>query len=1009
VKEWLLLKSNHFLTELAARARKVKDSSKGGALNREEELIALAKLDWSNAEPLLRSLLASAQPRSSTLALSLFYRHAVEEKDIGAEEQYRRNLQQIAADRTQPGYARDAAIEALSLTEWSGRNEWYLSLFEDETLIKISDGEYTYSPLTELFGSDPEQWIPKMAQLLESKDVTVRSGAASCLMMFFFPETRKDAVLPLLPWLANHAWLSETAGERGRLIQTLALTDIPESVPGLISLVENEKQEERSARSYAAYALARYKDRRAVPALRKALASENDEGNRQRIIEGLVACDGLPDTEAIEALEAYLAKVKTPEFRAQMNQYPPEGGAFELPVSIGRQLSQMKEMPDSLVKAVVAHGDSLKSQNPGLAQELLNIAHRWQGTQVELDMINRIADGSADANMIAAALTRRQTMLDKLRPELQGLAAADGFAPAVGAVLLDDRGLAQSVLTSGDQSSQIALLACSRLMQTPLPVEVVGSFLPSKNKLLAQAAELYLLAEDSHEARELLWKHHPNEAFVTGWREKISEVYAGTVDVMSKSEDKLRAELFKDDGPVEIFALLSSEQQVSGVLRIYQNKAVYTDYDDAARYRERTVPNAEVSTFREYLTTSGLLELGPDVGWCHHGCVSQQFLVISKEKGRRVFNQQGFLSLPAFPGNFTQLGYGEGAKTHYNLEKEIKGLEVLFADPAWSAVDVWQHENGQLRVFVESYEEEETEEPVRPVDSDDDDEELTEAMLIEQQRKEIAANRARFSWRVFANGELGDVASQPDIYSVIDPVKFVYSINDDEDTFAVNAELLTPNSIIVARGKEGLWKQFAGSKAVRIGTVEGAYGDPLVTSDRKWLVVGKSDTDWSDPNYIVRLNLHTGREYRVNIEPANSFAPVAFLPSPGRVLLRRAKGDNASRPIGPDHPEFYLLDPATGQTRLVTGNFEPLIQGGDRFLQGTEKPDEYWAAIPDETKNETQVGRYNVRDFSFKPVMTVPRIIFDSMTMWIDVAKGKVYVVYKSQLLRLPLQAPPPV
>jgi hypothetical protein len=619
-------------------------------------------------------------------------------------------------------------------------------------------------------------------------------------------------------------------------------------------------------------------------------------------------------------------------------------------------------------------------------------------------MINRIADGSADANMIAAALTRRQTMLDKLRPELERLVAADGLAPAVGAVLLDDRVLAQSVLTSGDQPAQIALLACSRLMQTPLPVEVVGSFLPNRNKLLAQAAELYLLAEDSHEARELLWQHHPNEAFVTGWREKISEVYAGSVDVMSKLEDRLRAELFKEDGPVEIFALLSGDRQVSRVLRIYPNKAVYTHYDDPARYRERTVSKAEVSTFREYLTTSGLLELGPDVAWCHHGCESQQFLVVSKEKGRRVFSQQGFLSLPEFPGNFTQLGDGEGAKTHYEIEKEIKGLEVLFADPDWAAVCVWQHETGQLQVFVESYEEE-TEEPVKPDDTDDDDDEPTEEMLIEQQRKEIAASRARFSWRVFANGKLGDVASQPDVYSVIDPVKFLYSINDDEDTFATNAQLLTPNSIIVARGDEGLWKQFAGSKAVRIGTAEGAYGNPLVTNDGKWLVVGKSDTDWSDPNYIVRLNLHTGREFRVNIEPADIFSPIAFLDGLGKVLLRRARGDNASKPVGPDHPEFYLLDPATGQTRLVTGNFEPLLQAGQRFLQDADKPDECWAAIPDETKNETQVGRYNVRNFSFKPVMTVPHIIFDSMTMWIDATKGKVYVVYKGQLLRLPLQA----
>jgi hypothetical protein len=75
------------------------------------------------------------------------------------------------------------------------------------------------------------------------------------------------------------------------------------------------------------------------------------------------------------------------------------------------------------------------------------------------------------------------------------------------------------------------------------------------------------------------------------------------------------------------------------------------------------------------------------------------------------------------------------------------------------------------------------------------------------------------------------------------------------------------------------------------------------------------------------------------------------------------------------------------------------------FLQATEKHDEFWAAVSDEKKNQTQIGRYSVKDFSFKPVMTVPQLIFASMSMWVDAEQKKVYVVYKSQLLRLPLPA----
>ena len=126
-----------------------------------------------------------------------------------------------------------------------------------------------------------------------------------------------------------------------------------------------------------------------------------------------------------------------------------------------------------------------------------------------------------------------------------------------------------------------------------------------------------------------------------------------------------------------------------------------------------------------------------------------------------------------------------------------------------------------------------------------------------------------------------------------------------------------------------------------------------------------------------------------------------------KVVLRRGTDEYVApgKPKGPDRSEYFLLDPATGIARTVAGDFRPLRQTGTRFLQPTEKPDEYWAAVPDEQKNHTQIGRYSVKDFSFKPVMVVPQLIFDSMTMWVDAGKAKVYVVYKGQLLRLPLQA----
>jgi len=218
---------------------------------------------------------------------------------------------------------------------------------------------------------------------------------------------------------------------------------------------------------------------------------------------------------------------------------------------------------------------------------------------------------------------------------------------------------------------------------------------------------------------------------------------------------------------------------------------------------------------------------------------------------------------------------------------------------------------------------------------------------------------------------------------------------------SVEVKVLTADSVVIARNFGGLWKQISGSKPVRIGG-EGAYANPVVTPDGKWVVVSKTDSDWSNPNYIVRFNFETGREFRVNLEPADEFTPIVYLAGQDKILLRRAKDEDMKTPAGPDRPEYYLLAPASGETRLVTGEFAPLRQEGNRFLQATGKVDEFWAAIPD-GENQTRVGRYNLKTFSFTPVLTVPHIRFDSMSMWVDEKHGKIYVVYEGQLISIPL------
>ena len=436
------------------------------------------------------------------------------------------------------------------------------------------------------------------------------------------------------------------------------------------------------------------------------------------------------------------------------------------------------------------------------------------------------------------------------------------------------------------------------------------------------------------------------------------------------------------------------------MLRIYKSKAIYTHYEDASRYRERVLSKAELATFKDFVTTAGLQDLGPQFRFCHHNCWMAEFVALRKDEAWRVFGYQGFNDWTAVIESFDRLGRGEGATIHYNLEKQIKGLEVLYADETLLVKDVWQR-GDEIRIFVER-EETEEERKQRYAGGNEEDDEATRA---ERRRKVIAQQEARFSWRKLTGNRAGGVASRPEIYSKFDKTLFPTD-NPSSEIHGSNVQVVSADTIVIARNFDGLWKQVAGRKAVRISEERGAYSTPIVTPDGKWVVAAKADTDWSNPNYIVRFNLQTGQEFRVKLNPAHQFDPIAYLPPHDRVLLRRAQDeyDVSGNRLVIDPPEYYLLNAATGETQKVSGEFAPLRQESDRFLQPSNNPHEFWAAIPDRDKNQTQVGRYNLKDFSFKPVMLVPQISFDSMSMWVDESRNKVYVVYRDQLLSLPLK-----
>ena len=178
----------------------------------------------------------------------------------------------------------------------------------------------------------------------------------------------------------------------------------------------------------------------------------------------------------------------------------------------------------------------------------------------------------------------------------------------------------------------------------------------------------------------------------------------------------------------------------------------------------------------------------------------------------------------------------------------------------------------------------------------------------------------------------------------------------------------------------------------------------MLTPDGQWLIVAKEFR--TGPPQIVRYQLSSQappRETVISLPKSANIFPITYLAAHGKVLLggqyRQLKTDE----------QAWLLDPATGATQPVQGDFRLVRELA--FLQPTGNPDEFWAALPAETPKSqtwaTVIGRYDARKFSFQPVLTLPQLAVDSKEIWVDEAGNRVWLVYQGHLLRLPLRATP--
>ncbi len=1119
LKEWLVDNSPHFPDELERKAARYATS--GEYVSNHYDMLALTRQDWNRAAPIVnRSYNDRSSPVARVGAMWALYRHALDEDSMGDIDRYRDELKAVVEDRSATAGMRDLAFDALvAEKDWAGRDEWYYSLLGDETLADVRVNGSSYTGLTTLILYSPaEKYRDKMIDLAKSDNKTIKNAAVRNLVVLFRRGSDEAITRALLPWLTDADWAS-TSDEAGRqaVVRALAEYKIPESVPGLIHLLnEKPSKEEIEARSemlrqreammgslanttatntnsaftvsnttvfssnaaasaawatnaarsavnaaisgmysedrypyrYSALsALAKQADMRAVPALRRLLNTTADY-ERTMVIHAMITSGGFTIPEQVDALVAVVKAGDTlPNFATSSNANVANYGygsnhvqtrQLSVQESIGSRLLQMDTVGDDLVRAVIDRMDLLERRDPETAEGLRNIVQGWDGPAVNMMMLRDLKNGKSNREAVIKLLANRKELREKQPNDVFDLRKGNPIAIGLAGCILEDTNDMASLLNGGNIASTTAMLACARLVRAELPVAAITPLLKSTDRGLALAAERYLLSEDSPAARTAVFALYPNGAKITGastyfegepgpskglW-ETFGELFASvspyyaSVDYPAGAfypgdfealEERLQEEVIEDK---ELLGVYSYE---NFNVRIYADRAVFSIQEDDARHRERVLTTEEFDYLKGLLAYHKVDELPPFLS-CGE-CEPKQLLMLGRNGGRRVFVKS--VKMPelfaGLDGFFADMSRSQ-LKLKYTASKELPGLEVLFADDNLAAESVWK--NGpEIRLLItnratrERVQKEigqaveqaaETDEPTENTEGRPE----TNPWLLGEQLK-TKREYEGIEWFGLNNELLAGQVPAPPGFDV-PPVRDALSVEPEYERWKARA-----GDVEIRADEQGLYK-VSGGTITKIKP--GYYSYPMVSPNGRWVIVNKYDEEHR--NGLVRINLQTGREFPIELADQRADMGIVFIPSINRFLIgsmiynyedrhHEYEGedeteDDFSRPVY--IPEsFLLLDPETGSFTKAPGEYRPLSHQSFRQLQPTGKPNEFWAAMPNEGKNETVVGIYNAAVFGFKPVLKVPKIQFDSLDMWVD--QGKVYFVYKGHLLAAPLPA----
>jgi hypothetical protein len=379
--------------------------------------------------------------------------------------------------------------------------------------------------------------------------------------------------------------------------------------------------------------------------------------------------------------------------------------------------------------------------------------------------------------------------------------------------------------------------------------------------------------------------------------------------------------------------------------------------------------------------------------------------MLGRQGGRRVFSLGGEQPPPKFFAGLEQIFDGmrqPPAKLHYWLAKSVAGLEILFEDENLLATAIWKT-GDDFRVLINNQarrkqidkeieqQDEADEEKIGETQAEDNYEKY-EKLEEERQKRRERREYENYGWYKYAGGKLAGLTEQPG------GVGFLPKLDGSAIRAESRAWKARTEAFEIRSDSEGLYK-IGGGRTTKIR--EGYHDKPLVAANGRWLIATRYG---EEGRQLIRINLATNKEFEISFEEYPLVEAVAYLPSINRVLLfggEYGEYEEEEADLAERAGEYFFLNAETGAIQKAKGEVRPLAQQTFRPLQSNGNVGEFWAAIPNQAKDETQIGVYNQKTLVFKPLITIPQITFDSMQMWVDA--GKVYFVYEGHLLALPL------